>query len=46
MRKAESGNNPVAEKRIAAARTAASTVRAVVDRYLAECDRNLKSKTA
>ncbi len=46
MQKAEAGYNPVAEKRTAAARSAANTVKAAVDRYLTECDRNLKPKTA
>lgn len=46
MQKAEAGENPVAEKRAEAKRNAASTVKAAVDRYLAECDRNLKPKTA
>lgn len=46
MTKAAAGDNPVAEKRTAAARNEASTVAAAVARYLAGCDRNLKPKTA
>ena len=44
MQKAEAGTNPVVEKRAATA--AATTVAEAVERYLAECDRNLKPKTA
>jgi integrase len=46
MQKAAAGDNPVIEKRVEAARSAASTVKASVDRYLAHCDRTLKAKTA
>ncbi len=46
MTKAAAGDNPVAEKRAAAARGAVNIVAAAVARYLAECDRNLKPKTA
>ena len=46
MDKAAAGDNPVATKRREATRNAANTVKAAVDRYLAECDRNLKPKTA
>jgi integrase len=44
LAKAEAGDNPVAEKKAVTA--AAITVVAAVDRYLAECDRDLKPKTA
>ena len=44
LTKAEAGNNPVVEKKAVAA--AAITVAAAVARYLAECDRDLKPKTA
>lgn len=46
MEKAAAGENPVKEKKEAAKRTAANTVRLAVDRYLAQCDRDLKPKTA
>jgi integrase len=46
MAKAATGENPVAEKRTAAAREAASTVATAVARYLEYCDRNLRPKTA
>jgi Arm DNA-binding domain len=46
MEKAEAGTNPVAEKRVEAGRAATNTVAAAVARYLAECDRKLKPKTA
>jgi hypothetical protein len=46
MGKAAAGDNPVVEKRVKAARSEANTVAAAVARYLAECDRNLKPKTA
>jgi integrase len=46
MAKAAAGENPVLEKRIEAVRGAANTCKAAVERYLAECDRNLKPKTA
>lgn len=46
MAKAEGGINPVAEKRIEAQRSAAATVEAAIERYLAHCDRTLKPKTA
>ena len=47
MAAAGAGNNPVVEKRTAAARTAANSVRVAAERYLAEhCDRNLKPATA
>ena len=46
MAKAALGDHPVREKRIEAVRGAANTCKAAVDRYLAECDRNLKPKTA
>jgi len=44
LAKAEAGDNPVAEKKAVTA--AAITVAAAVARYLAECDRDLKRKTA
>ena len=46
MAKAATGDHPVREKRIKAVRSATNTCKAAVDRYLAECDRNLKPKTA
>jgi len=46
MAKAATGENPVTEKRVAAERAAASTVKTAVNRWLAHCDWNLKPKTA
>src|SRR5438477_8793123 len=46
MAKAATGDHPVREKRIKAVRSATNTCKAAVDRYLAQCDRNLKPKTA
>jgi integrase len=46
MARAAVGEHPVREKRIDAVRSAANTCKAAMDRYLAQCDRNLKPKTA
>lgn len=46
MARAAAGENPVAEKRRAAARQAANTLAAAVGRYLEGCDRTLRPKTA
>jgi integrase len=46
MAKAATGDHPVREKRVQAVRSAANTCKAAIDRYLAECDRDLKPKTA
>src|SRR5438067_11028639 len=46
MAKAAAGGHPVRAKRTVAARSAVNTCKAAVDRYLAQCDRNLKPKTA
>ena len=43
MRKAGAGTHPVEEKRVAAARSAANTVQAAIDRYLAEGGRSSKN---
>src|SRR5437762_6529165 len=46
MARAAAGENPVIEKRRAAARESANTVQAAVIRYLDRCDRTLRPKTA
>jgi integrase len=46
MAMAATGGHPVRDRRTAVARGAANTCKAAVDRYLAQCDRNLKPKTA
>jgi len=46
MEKAAAGENPVKERKAAAKRQTANTVNLAVDRYLIQCDRDLKPKTA
>jgi hypothetical protein len=43
MQKAQTGTHPVEEKRVEAARSAANTVKAAVERYLAEGGRSSKN---
>jgi integrase len=46
MSKAASGANPVVEKRVEVKRAEVNTAAAAVERYLAHCDRTLRTKTA
>jgi integrase len=45
MQKARTGINPVEERRHAKARVATNTFAAAVERYLAQCERDLRPKT-